>query len=119
VRTGVGAGAVHRFVSDCDQVTNAGAKIGETAAASLAVRGLDPIVQWHLAKPPVTMDAAFGAQFDGRVRTVYGSEDDGRGGRQGGGVGWGAFWQQMAQMNPRVVGIDVEVRGPVQVSEYS
>jgi hypothetical protein len=95
VRTGVGAEGLHRFTSDCDQAGKEGAKQGEAAAAALAVSGLDPIVQCHMAKPAVSMDAAFGAQFDAAARVVEPQSGDG---------GWGVFWQQ----NPRVVGIDVE-----------
>ena len=95
VRTGLGAEGLHRFTSDCDQAGKEGAKRGEAAAAALAVSGLDPIVQRHMAKPAVSMDAAFGAQFDAAARVVEPQSGDG---------GWGVFWQQ----NPRVVGIDVE-----------
>ena len=69
-------------------------KQGCNAAAVLAIAGLAEEAEAQLAKPAVSLVAAFSAQFDREARIVDA-------------LGGGA-WEQLAALKPTAVGIDVE-----------
>lgn len=94
VRWGVGPRNGRVFVSDdvSDGASKAGVKKGHAAAAAVAIAGLRDIVYAANSKQTLTIEEAFGAQFDHTCFVTSGPE------------GWAKLWE----INPTEVFIDVE-----------
>ena len=94
VRWGVGPRNGRVFVSDdvSDGASKAGVKKGHAAAAAVAIEGLRDIVYAANSKPTLTIEEAFGAQFDHTCFVMSGP------------LGWAKLWE----INPTEVFIDVE-----------
>ena len=94
VRWGVGPRNGRVFVSDdvSDGASKAGVKKGHAAAAAVAIEGLRDIVYAANSKPTLTIEEAFGAQFDHTCFVMSGPE------------GWAKLWE----INPTEVFVDVE-----------
>ena len=94
VRWGVGPRNGRVFVSDdvSDGASKAGVKKGHAAAATVAIEGLRDIVYAANSKPTLTIEEAFGAQFDHTCFVMSGPE------------GWAKLWE----INPTEVFVDVE-----------
>ena len=82
------------FVSDdvSDGASKAGVKKGHAAAAAVAIAGLRDIVYAANSKQTLTIEEAFGAQFDHTCFVMSGPE------------GWAKLWE----INPTEVFVDVE-----------
>ena len=94
VRWGVGPRNGRIFVSDdvSDGASKAGVKKGHAAAAAVAIAGLRDIVYAANSKQTLTIEEAFGAQFDHTCFVMSGPE------------GWAKLWE----INPTEVFVDVE-----------
>ena len=94
VRWGVGPRNGRVFVSDdvSDGASKAGVKKGHAAAAAVAIAGLRDIVYAANSKQTLTIEEAFGAQFDHTCFVMSGPE------------GWAKLWE----INPTEVFVDVE-----------
>ena len=94
VRWGVGPRNGRVFVSDdvSDGASKAGVKKGHAAAATVAIAGLRDIVYAANSKQTLTIEEAFGAQFDHTCVVMSGPE------------GWAKLWE----INPTEVFVDVE-----------
>ena len=94
VRWGVGPRNGRVFVSDdvSDGASKAGVKKGHAAAAAVAIAGLRDIVYAANSKQTLTIEEAFGAQFDHTCFVTSGPE------------GWAKLWE----INPTEVFVDVE-----------
>ena len=94
VRWGVGPRNGRVFVSDdvSDGASKAGVKKGHAAAAAVAIEGLRDIVYAANSKPTLTIEEAFGAQFDHTCFVMSGP------------LGWAKLWE----INPTEVFVDVE-----------
>ena len=97
VRWGVGPRNGRVFVSDdvSDGASKAGVKKGHAAAAAVAIEGLRDIVYAANSKPTLTIEEAFGAQFDHTCFVMSGP------------LGWAKLWE----INPtEVFGTSRETR---------
>ena len=94
VRWGVGPRNGRVFVSDdvSDGASKAGVKKGHAAAAAVAIEGLRDIVYAANSKPTLTIEEAFGAQFDHTCFVMSGPP------------AWAKLWE----INPTEVFVDVE-----------